>query len=1085
MKGSNGANMTSANRLIQMISFLLLSTLFAALVAAPGFCESGEVLSSNSSGGWNTRAAVDPITSRKGLSVVLYDTSNGLQTSEANAIAETSEGFIWIGSYSGLIRYDGDTFERVDSVGIDNAISLYVDSRDRLWIGTNDSGVAVMEDGAFHMWGPAEGLPSASVHAIVEDANGFIYVGTTTGIAIIGPAMNFYTLNDPRINDAYICELRIGPDGLIYGLTKAGDLFTVKDRALVSFLGHEECRVEGVTCILPDPKNSGALYLGTNHSRIYYGSLERNFAVLGIRDIAPLSGAESLEYINDQVWICAGNGIGAANDQGFGVLIGAPMNNSIRHVMTDYEGNLWFTSTRQGVMKIVPNRFSNLFGRYDLDEAVVNATCKAGSLLFIGTDTGLIALDEGEHTTVTHLPLSKAATASGVDLGESDLLEMLKGCRIRSIMRDSLGRLWFSTWQKQGLLRYDHGELTAFTVEDGLLSNRVRIVCERRDGSFLVANTGGVSIIEGDRVTRCYGEEDGLVNTEILTVTEGFNGDIILGSDGGGIYVIDESGVRCIGTNDGLKSDVVMRIKKDPKLDIYWIVTSNSLACMTADYRVTTLEHFPYSNNFDLYENSRGDVWILSSNGIYVAPAEELLANGEIAPVHYGMSNGLPFISTANSYCELTPAGDLYIAGSTGVAKVNIENTFEYSEDLKAAVPYVDADGVRIYPDKNGNYIIAAGVRKLTIYSYVFNYSLIDPQVSYRLEGFDRADVTVNRSELGPVTYTNLHGGNYRFSMDLKDPSTRKTHSLSVQITKLKAFYEQVWFYILIGLLFVLLVAYFIRQYLGRKIRLLEKKHAEEAEKERLGTELHMANQIQASMMPHSFPPFPDREEFDIYASMRPAKEVGGDFYDFFLIDEDHLCLVMADVSGKGVPAALFMMASKIILQSCAMLGKSAAEILTKTNEAICSNNSQQMFVTVWLGILEISTGRLTAANAGHEYPALRRANGAFEILKDRHGFVIGGMEGIRYMEYEIQLNPGDKIFQYTDGVTEAMNSDNELFGIERMKDALNLDPDGGPQEILGNVSHAVQAFVGDAEQFDDLTMLCVEYRGAAPQTGV
>ena len=167
------------------------------------------------------------------------------------------------------------------------------------------------------------------------------------------------------------------------------------------------------------------------------------------------------------------------------------------------------------------------------------------------------------------------------------------------------------------------------------------------------------------------------------------------------------------------------------------------------------------------------------------------------------------------------------------------------------------------------------------------------------------------------------------------------------------------------------------------------------AEKERISTELSLATHIQAAMLPHIFPPFPDRTEFDIYATMDPAKEVGGDFYDFFLIDDDHLCLVMADVSGKGVPAALFMMASKIILQSCAMLGQSPAEILTKTNEAICSNNQEEMFVTVWLGILELSTGKLTAANAGHEYPVLKLPDGSFELLKDKHGFVIGGMEGV------------------------------------------------------------------------------------------
>ena len=248
------------------------------------------------------------------------------------------------------------------------------------------------------------------------------------------------------------------------------------------------------------------------------------------------------------------------------------------------------------------------------------------------------------------------------------------------------------------------------------------------------------------------------------------------------------------------------------------------------------------------------------------------------------------------------------------------------------------------------------------------------------------------------------------------------------------------------------------------------------AEKERIGAEMELATRIQTAMLPHNFPPFPERHEFDLYASMDPAKEVGGDFYDFFLIDEDHLCLVVADVSGKGVPAALFMMASKIILASCAMLGKSPGEILTRTNEAVCANNQAEMFVTVWLGILEISTGRLTAANAGHEFPALRRAGGAFELLKDKHGFVIGGMEGVRYKDYELQLFPGDKLFLYTDGVAEATNAENELFGTGRMLEALNQDPDAAPEQLLKNVRAAVDGFGREAPQFDDLTMLCVEY---------
>ena len=251
-------------------------------------------------------------------------------------------------------------------------------------------------------------------------------------------------------------------------------------------------------------------------------------------------------------------------------------------------------------------------------------------------------------------------------------------------------------------------------------------------------------------------------------------------------------------------------------------------------------------------------------------------------------------------------------------------------------------------------------------------------------------------------------------------------------------------------------------------------------EKAKITTELNLAKQIQEDMLPSIFPAFPDRKEFDLFASMTPARDVGGDFYDFFLIDDDHLALVMADVSGKGIPGALFMMVAKTILKNNAMVGKSVGEILTMTNDLICPNNQAKMFVTVWMGILEISAGKITAANAGHEYPALMR-NGRFELYKDKHSFVIGGMENMRYKEYELQLNKGDKLFLYTDSVPEATDAENELFGTARMIDALNACADRSPEALLACVKSAVDVFVGEAEQFDDLTMLCLEYKGVFP----
>jgi len=250
-------------------------------------------------------------------------------------------------------------------------------------------------------------------------------------------------------------------------------------------------------------------------------------------------------------------------------------------------------------------------------------------------------------------------------------------------------------------------------------------------------------------------------------------------------------------------------------------------------------------------------------------------------------------------------------------------------------------------------------------------------------------------------------------------------------------------------------------------------------ERERISAELALASSIQENSVPNEFPAFPDRKEFDIYASMEPAREISGDFYNFFLIDDDHLAMVIGDVSGKGVPAALFMMATNIVLTGRAHMGGPPEDILTWVNHALYDHNKSDMFVSVWLGILEISTGRLRAVNAGHEFPALKKPDGQFELFRDKHGVILAAWDGVRYKGYEIQLEPGSKLFIYTDGIPEATDNENRMMGLDRMVDALNRDPEAAPEDILGNVRSAVDEFVKGAEQFDDLTMLCMEYKGA------
>lgn len=255
------------------------------------------------------------------------------------------------------------------------------------------------------------------------------------------------------------------------------------------------------------------------------------------------------------------------------------------------------------------------------------------------------------------------------------------------------------------------------------------------------------------------------------------------------------------------------------------------------------------------------------------------------------------------------------------------------------------------------------------------------------------------------------------------------------------------------------------------------KRYIKEAE-ERIDAELAFAKAIQHSALPTVHPLYDNRKEFDIFASMHTAKEVGGDFYDFYFIDEDHLAFLIADVSGKGIPAAMFMMRSKTIIKSYAESGMSVEEVFTLANEKLCEGNDAGMFVTAWMGILNIRTGKILFANAGHNPPLVKHADGTFEYLKSRAGFVLAGMDGVRYRKNELDLSPGDAIYLYTDGVTEATDLNDELYGEDRLHAVLQKYKDESMEVICSEIKKDVDLFAGEAPQFDDITMLALKFKG-------
>ncbi len=1030
---------------------------------------------------------LDPFNNDFKYSAIIYNNTNGLPTSEANAIAQTSEGFIWIGSYGGLVRYDGNGFDRIKIDGITGVKSLYTDSQDRLWIGSTNNGVAMMKNGDIRYFGEDDGMVTGAVQAISEDSSGNIYIASKCGLLIIDKDLHVKTIDDDRVKSKNISDVKKGCDGFVYGLNADSNVFTIKDGSIQKYC---HSRLNDVVCLLPDPQKPDCVYLSNSDFQTY-GRLSEGdtFSDEVVYYTEFLTYIHNMEYIDGQVWLCAGNGVAACELGDLGnihYLRNIPLTSATAHVMKDYQGNLWFTSNRQGVLKVVPDFFDDIYEKYGMSNDVVNSTCLYDDKLIIATDTGLRCKSlNGSIDDIYLEEIYYEGKPSVIYDSSLTIYDYLDGVRIRCLLCDSHQRLWIATWGK-GLYCLEGKKLYQYSNESNkteykLSSNYIRDILEKKDGTILAVEYSGVDSIKNDKIIYSYTQKDGINNIALLTAEEGLNNDVFIGSDGNGIYIVDSKGsTQCLGKDSGLTSGAVMRIKKDRTRDIFWIVTGDSIGYMNGDYEITTVTNFPYPNNFDLYQNSKDEMWVLSSDGIYVVPTEQMVKNQkDMTFLHYGIANGLPCVTTANSHSELTDEGDLYICGNTGVTKINIETAFSSSPEIKAVIPYIEADGKRIYPDEEGNFRVSSNVVKLTVYCSVCNYSLSTPKISYRLEGLEQNDTVIDISDLNPFDYTNLSGGEYRFVMKINPPTENDSDIISVTIIKDKAFYEQLWFYIFIIVAGLLLISLFVYLFIHFREKKLKKKHREEMEKKRITTELKTASDIQSDMMPNTFPAFSDRDDFDIYAKMSPAKEVGGDFYDFFLIDDDHLCMIMADVSGKGIPAALFMMSANIILHNFAVSGKTPADILQAANSELYKHSKNSMFVTVWLGIFEFSTGKLTASNAGHEYPVIREPGGKYELYKDKHGFVLGGLNEMCYMDYVIDMKPGSRLFLYTDGLPEASCGERNFFGTERMLDALNENANCSPEQLLDNVRRAVDRFVQHEEQFDDLTMLCFEYRSS------
>lgn len=683
-----------------------------------------------------------------GYSAKLYDASNGLPTSDANYILGSSDGYIWIGGYSGIIRYDGSVFERLDtSDGLTSGRGLFEDSSHRIWVATNDNGVVLIDGEKRTHFTYKDGLPSSSVRNFVEGMDGNIYVATTSGVCYIDPEMQVHVVNDYRINNQLVLKLDRDNTGRIYGITRSGVLFGINMGKVTHAFTGEELGIETISTIMADPLHDGMLYIGTESSSVYYGSFGAHASALEKITIAPADSIRWITYECGRVWMASMMYLGYLDEAGkFHVIRNLPMDSAIEMVTSDYQGNLWVASSTQGVMKVVANNFVDLTGNAHLTPGVVNATCLANDDLYIATDTGIYVLDKKRQSV------------------KSALTEYIGDARVRSLTFDHSGNLWVCTYTHGlGLVCCSRdGKITSYTEDNGLLSNEVRCAIAASDGSILAGTNKGLSVIRDGRIVTSVGSKEGVENTVFLTVCEGQNDKVYAGTDGDGIYIIDKKGVLTghIGRDEGLTSDVVMRIKRDEENGVYWIVTSNSIEYMKNGV-ITTVSSFPYNNNYDMYFDHRGNMWILSSYGIYRVKTADMLADTVKDYDLYMMANGLTSIPTANSYSEMDGNGNLYVSGRSGVSFVNLDYFAEESIRVKTGIRSVSIGDTVIHEGEDGTYTIPATDGRIRISPAVLDYTMINPMVHVYLEGAGDDGITKHANQLTDLEFTGLSYGNY------------------------------------------------------------------------------------------------------------------------------------------------------------------------------------------------------------------------------------------------------------------------------------------------------------------------------------
>lgn len=740
----------------------------------------------------------------------VYSSNNGLPCGEANDIAQTNDGVLWIGTYAGLYRYNGREFRWVDEYeSVKNVNCLYVDEEGRLWIGTNDNGLSiVIREKVVNILDQTSGLPSNSVRCIIRSSDGYYYVGTTGSLQIL--TMNNGLKATDTLEEVYYSDSITADDlGHVAVVASDGRLFLMKQGKIQSSIQLPDGQEQFNCCAFaPD----GTLMAGTSTNHIYsYDVSGDDLKQLDMISCGEISSINDLNYIDDgTLFISSDSGVSYLDRTGYHLLNTNDFNNSIDHMLYDYQGNLWFTSSRLGLLRMAKSPFKDVYGAIGMERRVVNTIVRWQDCYYIGTDKGLDVVDKECHRQIVN-----------------DLTEELDGKRIRCMYVDERDHLWVCTYGS-GLMEYSgSGESWSYNAENGSFGNRARIVTGLSDGTILAAGDTGISYIRDHRITETIRNEDGLINSMILTLTERSDGTILAGTDGDGMAVLKDGKVTDMLTReDGLSSGVILRTIRDPKSEGVFIVTSNSLCYLEPDGDIRVLDKFPYFNNYDIWVKDEDTLFVMSSAGIYVVERDELVAGGDIAWELLDARRGLGTSLTANSWNYDNGNGELFLPCDTGVYIIDVE---KYNSDVRSyrmQLASVHLDGVKQPLARMGAITVGQGVSRIELDPEILNYTIQEPNVGYYLEGYDTRWTIVPQNSLNNIIYVNLPAGDYTFHLAIFDSAgDRVLEERKFELIKEGEFYEHPGFTVYMLLLlsaFLIWFTWFVvqRQLNNQQIKL-------------------------------------------------------------------------------------------------------------------------------------------------------------------------------------------------------------------------------------------------------------------------